>query len=279
VALFGSRLYLGFDASCVTAAAVSAGVRGRRLRSLHRAAVGPEAVAPSPSAANLADEEVRAAIRRSVEAAAPSARGAVLVLPDGIARIVLVDVPRDAAAREFVRFRVAPSLPWPAAETIVDVLPVGRGRVVGGAVGRATVAEYERAARGAGLEVERVHLAPLLSLAGLLRAENQDAVHVVLGDVALCLFCFRHGELVAVRSRRRDRSAGEASRLLDEASRISVLSGDGEAPQKIVLHGSGAVALRGEAALVGSLEDQPRSARTDGWRGAAEAAWLAGVVA
>jgi hypothetical protein len=274
VAVFKSRLYVGFDASSVSAAVVGAGASGGRLRSFHRAAVGPAAVAPSPSATNLAEEEVREAIRRSIEGTAPAASRAVLVLPDGVARIMLFDLPRGARAREFVRFRVASSLPWLASETIVDVLPAGRGRVVGAAVGRATVAEYERAARGAGLEVDRVHLAPLLSLAGLLRARKaRDGVHVVLGDVALCFCCFRHGELVGVRSRRRDLSPGEAARLLDEASRVAALSGDGHALPRIGFHGSCAQLLRHEAGLEGG-SDGP-----DGWPDAAEAAWLSGVLA
>lgn len=278
MALFGSRLYIAFDASSVSAAAVGAGAVGRRVRSFHRSALGPGAIDPSPSAANLAEaEELRSAIRRSVERVAPAASRAVLVLPDGVARIVLLDLPRGAKAREFVRFRVAPSLPWPAAEAIVDVLPVGHGRVVGAAVGRATVTEYERAARGAGLEVDRVYLAPLLSLAGLLRAGDHDAVHVVLGDVALCLHCLRHGELAVLRSRRRDRSPGEAVRLLDEVWRAAAFSGDGNELPRVALHGSGAALLRHEAALATGLEGGSHG--PDGWPDAAEAAWLGGVLA
>jgi len=219
---------------------------------------------------------VRRAIRRSVEGAAPAANRAVLVLPDGVARIVLVDVPEGAEAREFVRFRVGPSLPWPASETIVDVLPAGPGRVVGAAVGRATVAEYEQTARGAGLEVDRVHLAPLLSLAALLRAGIRDGVHVVLGDVALCLFCFRAGELAVVRSRRRDRSLGEAARLVDEASRSAAFSGDGNGRPRVSLHGSGAALLRHEGALATAPEGGLHA--PEGWPDAAETAWLAGVL-
>jgi hypothetical protein len=278
VALFGSRLFVAFDASTVSAAAVGAGVRGRRLRSFHRVSLSPGAIVPSPAAPNLVEgEQVRVAVRRAVERAAPAASRTVLVLPDGVARLFLLDVPRGARARDFVRFRVAPSLPWLGAETIVDVLPAGRERVVGAAVGRATVAEYEQAARGAGLEVDRVHLAPLLSLAGLLRAGDRGAVHVVLGDVALCLFCFRNGELAVVRSRRRDPSQGEAARLLGAASRAAALSGDGEAPPRVALHGAGALLLRHEVALAGAAaEALPVPA---GWPDAAEAAWLAGVLA
>jgi hypothetical protein len=215
------------------------------------------------------------AIRRAVEGGAPGARRAVLVLPDGIARLLLVDVPAGSQAREFVRFRLAASLPWPAQEALVDVLPAGHGRVVGAAVRRATVAEYERAAKGAGLDVDRVHLAPLLSLEGILRAGRRDAVHAVLGDVALSIVAFRHGELAVLRSRRRDRSGGEAARILEEAARTAALAGDGSAPPRVALSGSGATLLR---------EELPVTALERGltgpvaWPQAAEAAWLVGVV-
>jgi hypothetical protein len=114
-------------------------------------------------------------------------------------------------------------------------------------VRRATVAEYEQAAAAAGLEVERVHLAPLVALAGLMRVGGAgDAVHAVLGDVAMCLAAFRDGLPVAVRSRRRDRSSGEGSRLRREASRAAALTGDGSEAARLVVSGSEAVRLRHE---------------------------------
>lgn len=249
MALIGTRLYVGLDASAVTAATLAEGLGGRRVRGLARVPLEPGALAPSPSGLNLhRPDEVRSALRRAAEG-----RGsrATLVLPDGVARVALVDVPDGADPREYVLFRLAPSLPFPAAEAIVDALPAGRRRAVGAAVRRATVAEYEQAAAAAGLEVERVHLAPLVALEGLMRGGARDGVHAVLGDVALCLAAFRGGVPVAVRSRWRDRSPSEASRLLREASRAAALAGDGEAPLRLVVSGAEASRLRhelGEAA-------------------------------
>ena len=145
--------------------------------------------------------------------------------------------------------------------------------MVGAAVRRATVAEYEQSASGAGLEVDRVHLAPLVALEGLMRAGARDAVHVVLGDVALCLASFRGGGPAALRNRRRDRSAGEASRLLEEASRAAAAAGDGVGPVRLVLSGAGAAGLRREL----GVEDVGRGLEAPGdWPEAAETAWLGG---
>ena len=234
--LLGRRLYLALDASAVTVATLGDGLGRRRARAFARAPLGPGALTPSPSGPNLQrGDEVRAAVRRALEEAGGGR--ATLVLPDGIARIALVEVPKGADPRDYVRFRLAASLPWPASEAIVEALPAGRGRVVGAAVRRATVAEYEQAAAAAGLEVDRVHLAPLLALEGLMRAGAREATHVVLGEVAFCLAPFRGGLPVALRCRRRDRSAGEASRLREEASRVAAVAGNGAGPATIVLSG------------------------------------------
>jgi hypothetical protein len=275
VALLGTRLYLGFDASAVTAAAVGEGLGGRRVRGVGRAPLEPGTLAPSPSGPNLArPDEVRAAVRRAAEG-----RGAraTVVLPDGVARVALVELPEGAAARDYVLFRLASSLPFPAAEAIVDTLPAAGRRVIGAAVRRATVAEYEQAAAGAGLEVDEVHLAPLVALAGLMRSGPRDAVHAVLGDVAMCLAAFRGGLPVALSSRRRDRSAGEASRLRREASRAWGLAGEGRDPARLVVSGAGAARLRLELGeeSAGRGPDAPGD-----WPDGAEApSWLGGLVA
>ncbi len=189
--------------------------------------------------------------------------------------MALVELPEGADPRDYVLFRLATSLPFAAAEAIVDALPAGGRRVVGAAVRRATVAEYEQAAAGAGLEVERVHLAPLVALAGLMRTGARDAVHAVLGDVALCLVAFRGGAPAALRNRRRDRSAGEASRLREEASRAAASAGDGADPVRLVVSGAGATRLRHELGEEGA----GRGLEGPGeWPDAAEAAWLGGLL-
>ena len=244
MALLRTRLYVGLDASAVTAATLGQGLGAGRVRRIARVPLEPGALSPSPSGGNLQRaDEVRRAIRR---AALGLGRRATLVLPDGVARVALVDVPDGADPRDYVLFRLAPSLPFPAAEAIVDALAAGGRRAVGAAVRRATVAEYEQAALAADLEVERVHIAPLVALGGLLGRRARDGVHAVLGDVAMCLAAFRGGGPVVLRSRWRDRSPGEASRLLREASWAAALGGDGQEPVRLVCSGAGAGRLSHE---------------------------------
>jgi hypothetical protein len=276
VTLLRTQLYLGLDATAVTAAALAAGLGGRRVRGLARVPLAPGALAPSPSGPNLLrGEEVREAVRR---AAADAGGGrATLVLPDGVARIALVDLPAGADPRDFVRFRLATSLPWPASDTIVDALPAGRGRTVGAAVRRATVEEYEQAASAAGLVIERVHLAPLLALEGLMRSGARDAVHAVLGDVAWCLASFLGGVPASLRSRRRDRSPGEGGRLWNEASRAALAAGNGTAPVRLVVSGSEAARLQEE--IGEGLAERGLAGRGEERPGPAEAAWVGGLLA
>src|SRR5207247_3756011 len=89
-----------------------------------------------------------------------SASGATLVLPDGVARVLLLDTPDRGDDRDYVRFRLAASLPYPADEGASDVLRLGRARALEPAVRRSVGAEYEQAAASAGFAQERVDLAP-----------------------------------------------------------------------------------------------------------------------
>lgn len=276
MALFGTRLYVAFDASAVSAAAVGGVVGGPRAQAFARAELGPGALVPSPTAPNLVrGDEVRAALRQALAGLGRHGARVTLLLPDGVARIALLELPAGADGQDFVRYRLAASLPWPASEAIVDTLPVARQRVVGAAVRRATVAEYEQAATSAGLEVERVHLAPLVVLEGLLRVGARDAVHAVLGDTALCLAGFREGALHVLRNRRRDRSAGEAGRLVEEAARTALMIGEGS--KHLLLCGADAGRLRREMET-GSPTERMLEGPGE-WPEAVEAAWLAGVLA
>jgi hypothetical protein len=263
------------DAGAVSAAVLAEGLGERRARAFARVPLEPGALTPSPSGPNVVrGDEVRAAIRRALGAVGGG--HVTLVLPDGVARVALVDPPTDADPRDYVRFRLASSLPWPASEAIVDTLAVGRGRAIGAAVRRATVTEYEQATAAAGAGVERVHLAPLLAIEGLMRSGARGAVHAVLGDVALCLAPFRGGAPVALRNRRRDRSPGEAARLREEAARAAAMEGDGAGPVPLVVSGTDAAHLRRE------LGDEGGERGLDGpteWADAAEAAWLGGLLA
>jgi hypothetical protein len=274
VARLGTRLYLALDASAVAAAELGEGLGGRRVRGFTRVPLDPGALVPSPSGTSLVrKDEVRGAVRRALEG---HGRGRVtVVLPDGLARIALLDLPRGAEPPEYVRFRLGGALPWPASETIVDFLPAARGRVVGAAVRRSTVAEFEDAVAATGIEIDRVHVAPLLALEGLVRSGARDAVHAVLGDVALCLATFREGALVALRSRRRDRSSGEAARLRDELGRTASFAGNGTGPLRLVVSGADATRLRRE----GGGDPVERGLEGPGeWEDAVEAAWLGGLL-
>jgi hypothetical protein len=274
VALLGTRIYLAVDASGVTAAEVAESVKGHRLRTLAREPLAKGALAPGAAGPNLADPEaVRGAMTRVLGKL--SAARVTLVLPDGTARLALVEPPRGVPARAYVGYRLAASLPWPAAEASFDALDAGSGRVVGAAVRRTTVAEYEQAASAVGAGVEQVHLAPLLALAGTLRGRSGDAVHAVLGDVAMCLARVRDGALVALRSRRRDRSPGEASRLREELRKLASGSAGANGDVLFVVCGSDADELRPEIAAAGSLDGLAPAALP---RDRAAAGWLGGLL-
>jgi hypothetical protein len=138
------------------------------------------------------------------------------------------------------------------------------------------VVEYEQAAAAAGLEAEKAYLAPLLALEGLVRSRARDEVHAILGDVALCVASFRGVALVALRSRRRDRSAGEAVRIRDEARRAAP-AGEGPASApRLVVSGAGATKVRGE--LNGDVPGRGLEGPAQ-WPDAGETAWLGGLLA
>ncbi len=93
--------------------------------------------------------------------------------------------------------------------------------------------------------------------------------------MALCLAAFRGGAPAALRSRRRDRSTGEASRLRDEALRAAASAGDGADPLRLVVSGAGSARLRREL----GEESAGRGLEGPGeWPDAAEAAWLGGLL-
>ncbi len=274
MALRGTRTYLAVDASSVTAAEVILSVKGPRLLRLAHEPLPAGAVAPGASGPNFADaESVRSAVGRVLEGAG---RSVTLVLPDGVARLALVEPPRGVEAREYVRYRLAASLPWSADEGVFDTLDAGSGRVVGAAVRRATVAEYEQAAGAAGVRVEQVHVAPLLALAGLLRERPAASAHALLGDVAMCHALVREGELLALRSRRRDLSRGEASRVRDELVRLSAAAANDNGGMPLALCGSDAPRLRLDLGAGAAGNGAPP---VPALPGGAEAGFLLGFVA
>jgi hypothetical protein len=255
---------------------------GFRLVSHARVALGAGALVPAAAAANvLRSEEVIDALRELARALAIGPVRVCLLLPDGIARLALVEAPADITPQQYARFRIVPGLPYPADEAVVDVLATGGGRTVVAAVRRSVVEGYEAAAARAGIEQDRLDLTPLAALSGLLRERgpaDRLTVDVILGDAALCLAAHRGGVLRALRNRRRDPSADEALRLAEEVERTAALAGEDAAPRVRVV-GSGAPELIARWRADGATVDP-------GWRvdsapgvEASELAWLGGASA
>jgi hypothetical protein len=278
--VFDRGLVVALDAAALGVAVLARRPGRRRVRGFRRVPLEPGALVPSPAGSNVVRrEELREALASALGELSPGGGRATLVLPDGIARLAMLQLPEGAEPRDYMRFRLAASLPWPASDAIVQVLPLDRGRVVGAAVRRTTVAQYEQLAASAGLSIDRVHLAPLVALAALLgrRGRNRrSGVHALLGDVALCLAVIRDGRLEVLRNRRRDPGDGEGARLLAEAVRTARQPGDGDAPMRLALSGSGATRLRETlgSSVAGVGLEGPRE-----WPDAAEATWLAGALA
>jgi hypothetical protein len=108
-----------------------------------------------------------------------------------------------------------------------------------------------------------------------MRSGARDAVHVILGDVAVCLAIFQAGAPGLLRNRRRDRSPGEASRLREEAARAAATAGNGTDPARLVVSGADAARLRHE---LGAGLAEPGLAGRGDWPGADESAWLGGLL-
>jgi len=225
----------------------------------------------------LRPAEVTEALGRLLEKL-DAGRGPVsLLLPDGVARMGLVDVPDGVGPDEYARFRWAQTLPYPAEEAIVDVLSVGPGRAVAAAVRRRVAEGYEQAAARAGLSSGRVDLAPLAALSALVKAPSAGlaGVDVILGDAAYCLAATHGGALRVLRNRRRDADAGEADRLRREVDRTAALAGNGTEAVPVRVVGPGARDLIAQLQRAGRTAAPGWDAPPDGIPlEAAELAWL-----
>jgi hypothetical protein len=279
---FREELTVAFDASGVSGAVVSRGLRGPRLRSFHRVALSPGALSPQALEANLLrPDEVGEALGRVLQKL-DAGRGRVsVILPDGVARMGLVDIPAGLAPEAYARFRWAQGLPYPADEAIVDVLSLGPRRAVAAAVRRSVALGYEEAAARAGLSPGRVNLAPLAALSALVRdpPAEEAAVDVILGDAAYCLAASHDGALRVLRNRRRDADAGEADRLRREVDRTAALAGNGAAAPRVRIAGPGARNLIGELQRSGRAAAAAWPMERDGLPAeAAELPWLAAAL-
>ncbi len=267
-------VYVGFDAASLSGAVLARRFGSRRLQSFARVPLTPDVLVPSATAPNvLRPEELRDALRRLREELRRDGP-AVLVLPDGVARLSLLEVEGEDQ-RDYARFRLGPGLPYPLSEALVDVLPVGPGRALAAAVRRSIVEEYEAVAAAAGFIKERVDLAALVGLAAILERDPSPRVHVLLGERALSLAAFDAKGIAAFRQRWRDAAPGEGERLFAEAVRTARLLGDGD-DFRLTLSGAGASALGRELEAAG-LSAETRSPAEPA--GAGEAAWLAGLLA
>jgi hypothetical protein len=273
---------VGFDASSVTGALVSAGIGAPRVRAFGHVPLPPSALAPGPIDPNVAHpEEVRDALARLVRELDSGRTPATLVVPAAVARIVLLDVPPGVAPREYARYRLLGALPYPPEEAVVDVLELRSGRALGAVARRSVLEGYEQVAEAAGLSQDRLDIAPLAAMSALAGDPGgaPASVDLILGDTALCLAVFKGGVLEAFRTRLRDRDADEPRRLAREAERTAAAAGTSGGPVRHRVVGSGAVALlRAWAAEGRSAEPAwrvPGALPVD----AAELAWLGSALA
>jgi hypothetical protein len=275
------RLFVALDAGSVSGGAVARSGGGFRLASHARVPLAAGALVPTPFAPNLArPREVADALRELARSLGVGPAPVCLLLPDGIARLAVVEAPADITPQQYARFRIVPGLPYPPEEAVVDVLALGGGRTVVAAVRRSVIEGYEAVAGQAGIAQDRLDLTPLAALSGLLRERGGAAgltVDVILGDVAFCLAAHEDGVLRALRNRRRDPGPDEAGRLAEEIERTAILAGDGAGPRVRVV-GSGARELIGRWRAAGGAAEP-------GWRAdnagpgieASELAWLGGA--
>src|SRR5262245_23075759 len=177
--LLGAHYVVALEPSSVAGAAVARGLGSPRVRSLARAPLSPGALAVSPFEPNvLRPDEVREAVARVAAALGVGGGQACVVLPDGVARLALLQVPPEAGAERHAGVRLAGALSCPGSEAVVDVLPLGGSRVLAAAVRRSVVEGYEQVVRAAQVAQDRVDLAPLAAVAALARASAPPGVDV-----------------------------------------------------------------------------------------------------
>ena len=269
---------MALDAASVTGAVVSWSSGGPRVEALARVLLVPGALAPSPMEPNLPRlDEVREALASVRRSLGVNGRPATLILPEGVARIALLEIPSGLPIREYARFRLGQGLPYPSGEAVVDALPIAGRRFLCGAVRRDVVEGYETAARTSGFNLDQVNLASLAAVSGLRTqiTPGGAGIAVILGDVAVSLAVFDGGSLALFRTRRRDPGSEEGAWLRQEMLRTSALAGvSGDVP-KIAVVGSGAAGLTRQLAELGcpvelAWPPSRRSLQAE----AAELAWL-----
>jgi hypothetical protein len=215
-----TKLVLALDAGSVQAARLLPGLGGPRYGAVSRRPLASGALVPAALKPNVRrPEELREAIRNAVAEAGGAGVPAIVVLPDAVARTLLLEVPGGTDPREYARFRLASQLPYPVADAVVDVTTLRGRRAIAAAVRREVAAEYEQLASECGLAQERLDLASLAAVAWLSRDSGGPRVDVILGEAAFSLALMSGGTAVAFRTRRRDPGPDEAERLALEIER------------------------------------------------------------
>src|SRR3954452_9717927 len=115
-----ARILIAIDASGVSGAVVAGALGAPRVKAFARSPLTPGALRPGPVEANVVRaDEVAQAIAK-VAAGLESARSPIaLILPDGVARIVLLEVASGVPPCEFARYRITPGLPYAPEEAVV----------------------------------------------------------------------------------------------------------------------------------------------------------------
>jgi hypothetical protein len=238
------RFLLAFDASSVGGGLV----QGKKLKALSVVPLSQGALKPSAQEGNLPrPNEVVEAVKSVAATLRASSFAARVLLPAGVARIMLLDAPGGGLdPREFTRFRLAKGLPYPEVEAVVDRVPLRGDRSLGVAIRKAIVESYEALLTRAGLVQERIDLTPVAALLGLEGGRPKgDTAFVILGDGAATWAVSDQTGLRALRSRWRDPSPTEVGRLADELERTGLLLGGGLHVRRIRVVGPGARELIG----------------------------------
>jgi hypothetical protein len=237
-----TQLLLAFDRGHVAAAVISGGRGSRRVRSLASQALPEGVLVPSVAEPNLVDAARVTAGLRSVLDRVGGPAPALVLLPQSTARTALVERPRGTEADEHGRARLAPHLPYPPAEAVLQGVALAPRRTLVAAVRRRVVAQYEDLVAALGVKVEGVDLAHLAALSALQREARSEpvSVDVVLGDDCTSFAGWRAGELRVFRTRLRS-GDDEAAWLHAEAVRTAALVAEGEPVVRVV--GPGAAAL------------------------------------
>src|SRR5260221_7133213 len=127
-----ARVLVAVDATGVAGASVSGGPGAPRIRSFARAPLPPGALVPGPFDPNVVGgPEVQRALSE-VAAGMEGGRGPVaLILPGGVARTALLDVPAGGAAREVAPYPITAGGPRAPGAGPGGGAPAPRGGGVG----------------------------------------------------------------------------------------------------------------------------------------------------